>query len=143
MIESILVPVDDSEMSNSAVEYAVTELDADTVTAVHVINVTEVRTPSGIEAAHVDRKELLEAYRTQAADILDDAAAVAAEHGVEIETEIAEGRVARTIVDYAETNDVDQIVIGSHGRTGPTRILLGSVAESVARRSPVPVTIVR
>jgi nucleotide-binding universal stress UspA family protein len=46
-------------------------------------------------------------------------------------------------VDYAAEHDIDHIVVGSHGRTGASRILLGSVAETVARRSPVPVTIVR
>ncbi|MDZ7731027.1 MAG: universal stress protein [Natrialbaceae archaeon] len=41
------------------------------------------------------------------------------------------------------TKPVDRIVIGSHGRTGLSRVLLGSVAEEVARRAPIPVTIVR
>jgi nucleotide-binding universal stress UspA family protein len=53
------------------------------------------------------------------------------------------GRPSRAIVEYAEEHDIDHIVMGSHGRSGVTRILLGSVAETVVRRSPVPVTIVR
>ena len=44
---------------------------------------------------------------------------------------------------YAEENDIDHIVVGSHGRGGVSRMLLGSVAETVARRSSVPVTIIR
>jgi len=60
-----------------------------------------------------------------------------------IETAVETGPPARTIVEYADENDADQIVIGSHGRSGVSRVLLGSVAETVARRSPVPVTIVR
>ena len=47
------------------------------------------------------------------------------------------------IVEYVETHDVDHVVIGSHGRKGLSRVLLGSVAELVVRRSPVPVTVVR
>jgi nucleotide-binding universal stress UspA family protein len=47
------------------------------------------------------------------------------------------------IVTYADENDVDHVVLGSHGRKGLTRVLLGSVAEAVVRRSPVPVTVVR
>ncbi|GAB7020902.1 hypothetical protein JCM18750_37640 [Halostagnicola bangensis] len=43
----------------------------------------------------------------------------------------------------ADSPRVDHIVIGSHGRSGPSRVLLGSVTERVARRAPVPVTIVR
>ena len=58
-------------------------------------------------------------------------------------TETVVGRPARTIVDYAEQEDVDAVVIGSHGGEAVGRVLLGSVAETVVRRSPVPVTVVR
>lgn len=53
------------------------------------------------------------------------------------------GRPARTIVEYVEDHDVDHVVVGSHGRSGLSRTLLGSVAERVVRRSSVPVTVVR
>jgi nucleotide-binding universal stress UspA family protein len=53
------------------------------------------------------------------------------------------GKPARAIVEYADDHDIDQIVMGSHGRSGVTRILLGSVAESVVRDSTVPVTVAR
>jgi nucleotide-binding universal stress UspA family protein len=49
---------------------------------------------------------------------------------------------ARTVVDHATRDDVDHVV-GSHGREGVSRLLLGSVAEKIVRRSPVPVTVVR
>ncbi|MFB6177175.1 MAG: universal stress protein, partial [Halobaculum sp.] len=60
-----------------------------------------------------------------------------------VETDTAVGRPASAIVEYAETNEVDHLVLGSHGRTGVSRLLLGSNAEKVVRRSPVPVTVVR
>lgn len=53
------------------------------------------------------------------------------------------GHPARVIVDYARREDIDHVVIGSHGREGVSRLLLGSVAEKVVRRSPVPITVVR
>ena len=58
-------------------------------------------------------------------------------------TEAVVGRPPRTIVDYAEQEDVDAVAVGSHGREGFSRILLDSVAETVVRRSSVPVTVVR
>lgn len=67
----------------------------------------------------------------------------AEKHGVTLTTETGSGRPERAIVAYAEDHLVDEIVIGSHGRTGGSRILLGSVAEQVVRRSPIPVTVVR
>jgi len=53
------------------------------------------------------------------------------------------GRPTKVIVEYADDHDIDQIVMGSHGRSGMSRILLGSVAEIVVRRASVPVTVVR
>jgi nucleotide-binding universal stress UspA family protein len=60
-----------------------------------------------------------------------------------VDTTAEVGGPANAIVECAEEESVDHIVTGSHGRSGVTRILLGSVAETVVRRSPVPVTVVR
>jgi nucleotide-binding universal stress UspA family protein len=53
------------------------------------------------------------------------------------------GYAPSTILDYAEGNEVDLIVIATHGRTGLERMLLGSVAERVVRRSPAPTFVVK
>lgn len=66
------------------------------------------------------------ALRTVAAEL---------EKGLALVTAIASGRVARQIVDYARRNGVDLIVLGTHGRTGVSHALLGSVAEAVTRRA--------
>jgi len=60
-------------------------------------------------------------------------------NGVQVETELRSGRVARHIVDYAREHDIGLIVVGTHGRTGVSRVLLGSVAEAVVRLAPCPV----
>ena len=65
------------------------------------------------------------------------------DHEDEIQTEIKTGEVARTIVEHINSNSISHTVIGSHGGKGVFRVLLGSVAEKVARRSPIPVTVVR
>ncbi|MDG5819569.1 universal stress protein, partial [Natronococcus sp. A-GB7] len=67
---------------------------------------------------------------------------LAEEHGRRIETRVLEGQAADAILEYVVEAGVDEIVMGSEGRSGVSRMLLGSVAEKVARRSPVPVTIV-
>jgi len=56
--------------------------------------------------------------------------------GVSVVTAITSGLPARQVVEYARRNAIDVIVIGTHGRTGVSRALLGSVAESVVRRAP-------
>ncbi len=79
--------------------------------------------------------------RAEAEDLFDRLTE-AMDHDGEVTTAIADGSPEGEIIDYLSDHDVDQVVIGSHGRTGATRILIGSVSESVARRSRVPVTIV-
>lgn len=76
-------------------------------------------------------------------EVVERARQTAAERGSNIETKLETGPPSQTINEYAEDHDIDHIVMGSHGRSGVSRILLGSVAESVVRRSPVPVTIIR
>lgn len=64
-------------------------------------------------------------------------------HDVEINTATERGRPDRAIVAYAAENGFDAIVIGARGRSDLAGVLLGSVAEKVARRSPVPITVIR
>lgn len=137
---SILVPIDGSEQSTAALEYVLEEFDPQEITLLHVIDPIEAgysataSVPGYSEEWYEHQKEEAEALFDEARDMVD---------GEEMDTATAVGRPSRTIVEYAEEHDVDHIVMGSHGRAGVTRILLGSVAEAVVRRSPVPVTIVR
>lgn len=68
---------------------------------------------------------------------------MAESHGVDAEPEIRKGSPAREILDYAEEMEADVIVAGTHGRTGVSRTLLGSVAESLVRHAECPVMTVR
>ncbi|MWV38279.1 MULTISPECIES: universal stress protein [Natrialba] len=141
MSDRLLVPYDGSEPSKQALEYALETFPDSDVTAQYVIpapegywavfEASEDRVPGGDEAKERGRS------------LLDDAAVLAADHGHEIRTELTSGTADREIVRVAETEDFDAIVIGSHGRDGVSRALLGSVAEKVVRRSGVPVLVVR
>jgi nucleotide-binding universal stress UspA family protein len=62
---------------------------------------------------------------------------------VPVETAIVEGVPKTAILDYVEDEGMDMVVMGTHGRTGLDHYLIGSVAEKVVRRSPVPVVTVR
>ena len=131
----VLVPLDGSAAAEAALEKAF-ELfpDAD-VTVLHVTQVTSLPTDSGESVAEIAAAETDE--------LLETAERTAEARGREITTEAIEGHAARTIIGYAETHDVDHIVMGSIGRSGLGRLLLGSVAETVVRRAPCPVTINR
>jgi len=141
MNKHLLVPVDGSSGSEAALEYAVEEFPEARVTLFHVIN--PARASFTAQAALPSfSEEWYEEQRTSAEELL-----TAAREGIlettTVETDIEVGRPARAIVEYAEERDVDGVVMGSHGREGVARVLLGSVAETVVRRSPVPVTVVR
>lgn len=142
MDERILVPVDESDQSGAALEYALEAHPEASVTVLHVIDPRDLRAYGGVEG-WIDMDQLADQQQAHAERLVEDARERAADSGVTVTTEVLTARPSRAIVEYAEDNDVDHIVIGSHGRSGISRVLLGSVAETVARRSPVPVTIVR
>lgn len=143
MARRILVPIDGSSPAYEAFEYAIREFPDASFVALTVSNPAEMST-GGVEmgmATYAD--EWMEIEERRAEERFEKAKAVAEEHGVSLETETVLGRPARAIVEFAEEHGVDGIVMGSHGRDGVSRILLGSVAESVIRRAPCPVTVVR
>lgn len=136
---TILVALDDSDPGWAALEHAL-EARSDDVVVVHVVDPSE----SGYgEAAHLGPEGIRERRRAEAAALFDAARQRAADRGREIETELLTGQPAAAVCEYAAERAVDRIVVGSHGRSGVARLLLGSVAERIARRAPVPVTIVR
>ncbi|MXV63761.1 universal stress protein [Natronorubrum sp. JWXQ-INN-674] len=136
----VLVPIDDSEPARAALEHAVREYPDATITAVHVIDPNLSTYGEGGIYAY---ESMVESRREDAEDLFADAAEIAADARGSIATETVVGDPAREIVAFATDHDVDHIVVGSRGRSGASRVLLGSVAERVVRRAPVPVTIVR
>ncbi|MFB6108340.1 MAG: universal stress protein [Haloplanus sp.] len=142
MPKRILVPVDGSVPADAALSFALAEFPDAEMTVLSVVDPTDAGYAS-VESAPSTFERLQEAARERAESVLDDARETAADRGVEVTTETAVGEPSRAIVRWVEDHDVDQVVVGSHGRRGVSRVLLGSVAESVVRRSPVPVTVVR
>jgi len=138
----VLVPIDGSPQSDAALEYALEEFETAQITVLNVIDPIEAGYTSQATVPGYS-EEWFEQSKAAADELFEDAQEAAAGYDVELETATEVGRPSRTIVSYAEDNDIDHIVMGSHGRSGVTRILLGSVAENVVRRSPIPVTIVR
>ncbi|MEM4780286.1 MAG: universal stress protein [Halalkalicoccus sp.] len=139
MITRVLVPMGGSEMAERALEFAVDAYPDAKITVLTVVGI-----PSGLmgEAAGLALAEdLPEAAEERAKPVLDRAREIAADHDREIDTAVALGTPSKAIVERAE--GFDAVVIGSHGRSLSARILIGNTAETVARRSPVPVTVVR
>jgi nucleotide-binding universal stress UspA family protein len=139
MLSRILVPMDDSEMAERALEYA---LDAHPEATITVLTV--VGEPSGMfgEATAIALADDPEASAEEHAEpVFERARELAAGYDTEVDTRTATGHPARAILNRAD--EFDTVVIGSHGGTLADRLFVGDVAEKVFRRSPVPVTVVR
>lgn len=144
MSEHVLVPYDDSPLSDHALEHALAQHADAEITLLHVLDFVEAGYQSPIEGSLPGYwEEWYEQAEAEAEELFADAQATADEYGVTLETETVVGQPARSIVEYVEENTVDHVVMGSHGRSGISRLLVGSVAETVVRRAPCPVTIVR
>jgi nucleotide-binding universal stress UspA family protein len=134
-LDEILVATDGSEGANAAVTHAVglaAAIDA-TLHVVHVVDATVAR-PTSADGSILD---LLEAAGQEALDRAIERAERADVPAVE--ATLLSGSPHRAIVDYAAAADVDLTVVGTHGRTGIDRLLLGSVAERVVRTAGTPV----
>ncbi|WP_338742168.1 universal stress protein [Haloplanus salilacus] len=142
MAKRLLVPVDGSDPADAALDFAFEEYPDADLTILSVVDPTDIGYGS-VDAAPSTFDHLQQRAEDRTERVLDEAEARAEEHGVTVRRETVVGMPSRAIVEWAEENEIDGIVIGSHGREGVSRVLLGSVAETVVRRSSVPVTVVR
>ena len=137
-VNVILCPVDFSLCSEEAMRWAFA-LARTYGAEVHLVHADELPTYGLPEGSLLDEKR-----REDQREALRELAAARAVEGAPIHTELLHGKAPyQAIVDHAVQIGADIIVIGTHGRRGPGRVLLGSVAERVVRLSPVPVVTVR
>jgi nucleotide-binding universal stress UspA family protein len=147
MTQRVLVPFDGSDPAWTALEEAVEQYPDAEIIALHVLDLNRfdfglkgTSTGTGAGAGTDDLPDVSQEYADES---LTAAEEFAEQYAITLTTSIETGPPARVIVDYATRHTVDRIVIGSHGRSGISRILLGSIAEQVVRQSPVSVTIAR
>jgi universal stress protein A len=144
-IRRILVPVDFSEPSRAAFDYAagVARAFGATLDVLHVWEVPAF-VPPGTVAVGPAGVSLVELVKTSAENALDDFVSNARRRGIEVRSARTElGAPAHVIADAAAKGEYDLVVVGTHGRTGMSHALIGSVAERVVRHAPCPVLSVR
>ncbi|MFC5135223.1 MULTISPECIES: universal stress protein [Haloferacaceae] len=148
MTGRILVAVDGSEEAAEALRFAAEEWPDADLTALHVINPADSTTgaeggfPGAVDQWYESARKRGERILSDATDRVDR----------DVETRLEVGRPTATILDVAagdgdgegeDGEPFDHVVLASRGRTGLSRVVLGSVAEGVVRRAEVPVTVVR
>ena len=141
MYDRILVPTDGSTETERAVEHAA-ELAAAHGATLHAVYVVNSATFAGLHM-ETSWEGVDEVLREEGATALERIEELAATHGVPVTTTLLDGSPSKRIVEYAESEDCDLVVMGTHGRGGIDRLLLGSVAEGVVRACSVPVLTVQ
>lgn len=139
--DRILVPTDGSDPATLAVEHAVAVADAvdATIHALGVVDLGAIAAGSGVMVTDELRDSLLDRAENAVATVEKQAS----DADVEVVTAVHEGYPAGAVLDYVDSEEVDLVAMGTHGRSGISRFLLGSTAERVVRRADVPVLTVR
>lgn len=147
MARTVLVPVDGSPLSSRALRHALREFPDAEVTAYHVIDLFEPDyADAAVESIYEPMLGSDEWYRFvgEVEDrLFAEVDEIAADYDRSVATDSDIGDPKRLVLEYATDEDVDHIVLGAHGRSNAERAIYGSVAETVVRRAPVPVTVVR
>jgi len=139
MYSQILVPTDGSPASDAAIEHAI-DLARRYDASLHTLYVVDGAAYSTIDAG---AEVVVEALESEGESATSRVAEAAEDAGVECVSTVTTGTAYRSIIDYVDENAVDMVVMGTHGRKGLDRYLLGSVTERVVRTSDIPVLTVR
>ncbi len=135
--DNVLVPIDFSDEANQAVDRALAFFGATTkIHVIHVLSPLESTHP-GMVWQTVDKETRTDHINALFQEKFSD------EAYQKIKFSVVTGSPSSEIIDYATSNSIDLIVIPSHGHTGLSRFLLGSVAERVVRFAPCPVLVLR
>jgi len=154
MNSKIMVPLDGSQLAECVLPHVDAFIQGCQVSAVILARVVEPASPRFLGAptatSKVDYEQVLEYTKrveddrkNSAAEYLQEVAGQLKPGGVKIQKEVLVGSVADSLVDFAESRDVDLILIATHGRSGVSRWVRGSVADRILRASNVPVLMVR
>jgi nucleotide-binding universal stress UspA family protein len=146
MYKRILVAVDGSKMSDVALTEAL-KLAKEQHADLRLLHVADVTPPPTINSAsYLDYDLFRDAMLKAGRDVVRRAESVARTAGLSVESGVVEAiahDISGSIVGDASRWHADLVVMGTHGRSGLERLVLGSVAESVARHAPVPVLLVK
>ena len=154
MYKKIMVPLDGSKLAECVLPHVdafITGCQVETIIFVRVIETTPTRFTSlsgntsqeTFDKIQENAKKIEAERKSSAAGYLQEVAQRLKHSKVDLKTEVLVGRVADNLADYSETNAIDLILIATHGRSGISRWVRGSVADRVLRSARVPVLMVR
>ncbi len=135
IFRKIMIATDGSELVKRAVDLAI-EIAKLSEAKLYVVHVIALEGNSIIHSRDEEQKKALkEQLIVEGKKAIDYVENIGRTANVRVESTILEGNPANEILDFAEKNDIDLIVMGTHGKTGIQRLLIGSVSENVVRHS--------
>lgn len=140
--DRVLVPTDGSETATAAVGHALAVAERFGAT-VHALSVLDVGVLPGVHDAGGGLPGVTDRLRSESEEAAEAVAAACRDRGLDAVTAVVQGTPYRVIGRYAADEGIDLVAMGTHGRTGVGRYLVGSVAERVLRSSDAPVLTVR
>jgi nucleotide-binding universal stress UspA family protein len=141
MYEHVLVPTDGSDGTMQALEHAL-DIASTRDATIHALSVVDRRLY--LAAGEDQKDELKETMEVDARAAVERVADAASEAGVACTTTVRDGIPYRAILEYADENGMDLIVMGTHGRSGRDKLAnLGSVTERVVENTDTPIMVVR
>jgi nucleotide-binding universal stress UspA family protein len=146
MYKKIMVPLDGSELAECVLPHVDAFMKGFNLSDVILVRVVEPEMPSYHGETRIDSEIMAEREakrKSSAKDYLNRVATRIKHEGMTVQAEVLVGRVTESLIDYAEKNDIELILIATHGRSGVTRWVMGSVADKILRSANVPVLMVR
>ncbi len=140
-ITRVLVPTDGSDAASAAVDHAVAVAEA-CGAAVRVLSVVDTRALAA-QSELAPSETVIESLEERSEHAVNEVAERCEETGLSVETAVARGPPSRAICEDAAESNADLVVMGTRGRSGLDRVLLGSVTERTIRHAPIPVVAVR
>ena len=146
MYQHVMVPLDGSELAECVLPHVKTiaiGCNIVKVTLVRVVAPLHIRGGMEVRIPPEEREHLEKRSMDNAKEYLEKIVDSLKETGIAAQSEVLHGDVVNELIEYANNNGVDLIIISTHGRSGISRWVWGSVTDRILRASCVPVTMVR
>jgi nucleotide-binding universal stress UspA family protein len=145
MYKKILVPLDGSLLAECVIPHleALAKASDGEVELISVIEPVEIPTRGKIALSEDDLKQINREAKKEAHNYLDQIAVRLSKSNIRVHPIILSGKPAESLIDYIADNDVDLLIMATHGRSGISKLFWGSIAEKVLRAVSIPVLLVK
>jgi len=145
MYKKIMVPLDGSQVAECVIPHieTIAGKSATKVELVTVVEPLDIPTRGQIAISDDEIKQIDDEGKNEATKYLNQVSSRLIQAGINASTVILSGKPAESLVRYAVNNNVDLIIMATHGRSGISKIFWGSVAEKILRATDIPVLLIK